>query len=238
MQTWDHTAGATFLHNVFQGLSSCQGVEELVFMPGDGDVGVHPCVFDVRGDKFLNMANSFSKLKKLKLDLTSAPTYHHRDKNSWNSGYPAKIMKEATQLKVLMVIAETYRSDIIHRTPQNGYRRSNFDAVLNDCSFPELKSLYLANFTADGQVIIDFLERHPKLEDLVIDGFLLHSGSWSLIVVYLRQRCDRNQSLTNVSINNLYGGLPLLSWDPFFHEWVCSLCLFPACYRYQFLLAS
>ena len=136
-------------------------------------------------------------------------------------------MKKATQLKVLMVIAETNRSDIHNRTPQNGYQRSTFDAVLSDCSFPDLESLYLANFTADGQVIIDFLERHPKLENLVIDGFLLRSGSWLLIAVYLRDRRDRNQRLTNVTLNNLFYGLPLLFWSPGIHRWVCCPLLMP-----------
>lgn len=55
---------------MFQGLaSSQQGIEELVFMPENGDVGVRPCVFDVKKDTLSNMVDSFSKLKKLKLDL-------------------------------------------------------------------------------------------------------------------------------------------------------------------------
>ena len=221
-------AGASFLHNVFQGLSSSQqGVEELVIMPVNGDVGVRPSVFDVKGDTMFNMVNSFSKLKKLKLDLTSASTNHNPDKASWNSGCPAKVLKEATELKVLMVIAETNRTDIFRRTRQDGYEQSTFNAVLNDCSFPNLESLYLANFTTDGQVIIDFLERHPKLEHLVIDGFLLHSGSWLVIAAYLRERRDRNQRLTNVTLNNLYFGLPVLPWAPRFQSWVCCHLLMP-----------
>ena len=225
VQTWDYMAGTPFFNNVFQGLSSSQqGVEELVTMPENGDVGVRPCVFDVKGYKLSNMVDSFSKLKKLKIDLTSASTNYNPDKAAWNTARPANILKEANKVGVLMIIAETNQSDIFHRRRQDGYERSTFYAVLNGCTFPDLESLYLANFTADGQAIIDFLERHPKLVNLVIDGFLLYSGSWLAIAEYLRVRRDHSQRLTNVTLNNLYYGLPVLPWAPRFQHWVrCSL---------------
>ena len=199
-------SGSTFLDDVFRGISnSGVGNIELAILSVNNDVSIPLSYFALSGRPLEHAEYVFSRLTKLTLDLRSISDF--LDQRVWDNAIVAGFLRRATNLEALIIKSETDPGGIFSRGGGQNPLYTTLHALLDDCSFPNLKFLYLGQLTATAQGLGRLLIRCPILESLVIEDCVSPIGLWEGLMFWIRQRRNRGERLRHVRLCNLYLGL-------------------------------
>ena len=206
-------SGSTFLDDVFRGISnSGVGNIELAILSVNDDVSIPLSYFALSGRPLEHAEYVFSRLTKLTLDLRSMSDF--LDQRIWDNATVAGFLRRATNLEALIIKAETDPRGIFSRGGGLNPLYTALHALLHDCTFPNLRVLYLGQITATAQGLRRLLSRCPILASLVIEDCATPVDHWEALMIYIRHRRNQGQGPGHVRLCNLYLGLqvPFIRW--------------------------
>lgn len=173
-------------------------VKNLISDHSCGELPICCNVFDMSQARAIQFGESFSRLIKLRLNLTDfddeAPS---STSDAYTQGNLAKILAGATSLEQLQLDFEEF---------EEGPR---FKRILGDCRFPKLKSLELSYMKSTEDEIVSFLGSSPGLEKLKLCYHYLSLGLWE----HVTHRIKKFLQLSSVTLDVLGGGIPQ-AFDP------------------------